>query len=313
MNSKKKTLSIMLSLAALSLIATGCGTVPPPELVAARKAYKHASLAQAEAPAELHKAKSSLDLAEAAFSDKPEAQSTRDLAYVAQRKAQLATAIARTRIAERQQKLAEEAYHAQQEKSARKTTDALAATRGDLAATRGDLAATERSRQAGVKALDSERAGREKAEARAATYEQRAKEAMDALAKLAAIKQEARGMVITLSGSVLFASNKFQLLTSARTRLNQVTKALLETKDRTLTVEGHTDSKGSDGYNLKLSKRRAEAVRTYLISRGYPAAQIRAEGLGEGRPVTDNGTAEGRANNRRVEIVVAPRIKAASL
>lgn len=306
MNSKQKTLSIFLTLAALSLIATGCATAPPPELVAARSAYKHASLARAEAPAELHKAKSSLDLAEAAFSDKPDAQSTRDLAYVAQRKAQLATAIARTRIAERQQKLAEEAYHAQQERSARKTTDALAATRGDLAA-------TERSRQAGVKALDSERASRVEAEARAATYEQRAKDAADALAKLAAVKQESRGLVITLSGSVLFASNKFQLLTSARTRLNQVTKALMETKDRRLTVEGHTDSQGSDGYNLKLSKRRAEAVRTYLISRGYPAAQIRAEGLGEGRPVTDNGTAEGRANNRRVEIVVAPRVKAASL
>jgi outer membrane protein OmpA-like peptidoglycan-associated protein len=308
-----RALSISLTLATLSLIATACGTVPPPELVAARSAYKHASLARTEAPAELHKAKSSLDLAEAAFSNKPEAQSTRDLAYVAQRKAQLATAIARTRVAERQQKLAEEQYRAQQQKSARKTTDALAAARGDLAATRDDLANTKRSGHATAKALDSERASRRDAEARAATYKQRAKDAIAALAKLAAVKQEARGLVITLSGSVLFASNKHKLLTSARSRLDQVSKALLETKDRKLTVEGHTDSQGSTAYNLKLSKRRANAVRSYLISRGYPAARVRAKGLGEERPVTDNGTAEGRANNRRVEIVVSPGTKAASL
>jgi outer membrane protein OmpA-like peptidoglycan-associated protein len=110
--------------------------------------------------------------------------------------------------------------------------------------------------------------------------------------------------VITLSGSVLFASNQSKLLPSAQSRLNQVADALMETKSRKLNVEGHTDSKGTASYNESLSQSRAESVRTYLISRGYPAEKIQAHGIGKDRPIADNASAEGRANNRRVEIVV---------
>jgi outer membrane protein OmpA-like peptidoglycan-associated protein len=193
---------------------------------------------------------------------------------------------------------------------AQQTKDALANTRGDLADTQGALANTERSRREGVKALGNERAARENAEAKATMYEQRAKDAADALAKLAAVKEEARGLVITLSGSVLFATNQSMLLSTAQTRLNQVATALLATKERSLIVEGHTDSKGSSAYNLGLSQRRADAVRSYLISRGYPSDQIRARGIGKERPITENSSVEGRANNRRVEIIVEPKIHA---
>ena len=124
------------------------------------------------------------------------------------------------------------------------------------------------------------------------------------LVKLAALKEETRGLVLTLSGSVLFASNKSELLPAARERLNQVATALLATKDRKLTVEGHTDSQGSNDFNQGLSQRRADAVRSYIISRGYSDRLIQASGIGEVRPVADNANSEGRANNRRVEIII---------
>jgi outer membrane protein OmpA-like peptidoglycan-associated protein len=73
-----------------------------------------------------------------------------------------------------------------------------------------------------------------------------------------------------------------------------------------IVVEGHTDSQGSDASNQELSRGRAQAVRDFLVSRGVPADRIRADALGSSRPVGDNKTPEGRASNRRVEIVVQP-------
>jgi len=93
-------------------------------------------------------------------------------------------------------------------------------------------------------------------------------------------------------------------LPAARTRLDQVADVLLTTPERNLTVEGHTDSQGSDSYNLDLSQRRADEVRNHLVQRGYQADRIKALGLGEGTPIADNASPEGRANNRRVEIVI---------
>ena len=113
-------------------------------------------------------------------------------------------------------------------------------------------------------------------------------------------------MVITLSGSVLFASNKDALLPAAQERLGQVADALKTQDDHKIVVEGHTDSQGSAASNQGLSERRAQSVVSYLVSRGVPTDKIRAQGLGPNRPVSDNATVEGRANNRRVEIIVQP-------
>ena len=142
-----------------------------------------------------------------------------------------------------------------------------------------------------------------------ADADQRASAAQEALARLAAVKQETRGMVITLSGSVLFASDKAVLLPDAMVRLGQVAEAMLATGDRIAVVEGHTDSRGSDSHNVDLSQRRADAVRHFLIARGYDSDRISAHGIGKDRPVADNRSAEGRANNRRVEIIVEPEKK----
>lgn len=135
--------------------------------------------------------------------------------------------------------------------------------------------------------------------------EQRAPDGQAALAKLATVRDEPRGMVITLTGGELFASNREVLLHEARTRLEQVAEVLLTNRERTLTVEGHTDSQGSQSHNRDLSQRRAEAVRRYLMGRGYQGNLIAVHGLGQGSPVADNATSEGRDQNRRIEIVIA--------
>jgi outer membrane protein OmpA-like peptidoglycan-associated protein len=88
--------------------------------------------------------------------------------------------------------------------------------------------------------------------------------------------------------------------------LDNVAIALKSTPDRNITVEGHTDSVGSRAFNMDLSLRRAQSVRDHLVSRGLPSETVRANGVGPDRPIASNGTADGRANNRRVEIVVSP-------
>ena len=134
--------------------------------------------------------------------------------------------------------------------------------------------------------------------------EKRTADALAELAKLAAVKEEERGLVVTLSGSLLFRSAESTLLSSAQVKLDQVAKALLAVRARNLIVEGHTDSQGSESYNQGLSQRRADAVRDYLVQKGYPADRIQARGKGKGSPIADNASPEGRANNRRVEIVI---------
>ncbi|HYI01520.1 OmpA family protein [Hyalangium sp.] len=164
--------------------------------------------------------------------------------------------------------------------------------------------------------VETERRAREEAERRAneqleaerearAEAERRATEALTRLERSGevGVREDARGMVLTLSGSVLFASGQAELLPSARNRLSEVAEALKQSPNA-LTIEGHTDSQGPDFYNEDLSLQRAEQVRDYLLSRGVPPDRIAVRGLGEYRPVASNSTPEGRANNRRVEIVL---------
>jgi outer membrane protein OmpA-like peptidoglycan-associated protein len=297
-----KTSIALLLLAPLGLLGA-CATVVPMELANARTAYHRASVGTAAqlAPAEVHKAKAALAEAEQSFVNDPKSQQTKDLAYVAERKAQLAEARGSFAAEEQRKSAAQGDLQNTRSQMAQKT-------KADLSDSRRDLAASERGREGEAAARATAEAGRAAAEASAAAADERARLSAKALADLAAVKQEPRGMVITLSGSVLFATDKYSLLPAAQERLNQVATALLTTQERRLVVEGHTDSQGSERYNLTLSQNRADAVRAYLVSRGYNANRIEAHGIGKARPVSENGTAEGRANNRRVEIIVAPQM-----
>ena len=129
------------------------------------------------------------------------------------------------------------------------------------------------------------------------------------MANSLAVKDEPRGTVITMPSGLLFASGKSDLLPGAQQKLDPVAEALSHETDHKIMIEGHTDSQGSDASNMDLSQRRAQNVRDYFTSHGVPNGQITATGVGESRPIGDNATAEGRANNRRVEIVVQPTEK----
>lgn len=101
---------------------------------------------------------------------------------------------------------------------------------------------------------------------------------------------------------VNFESNKAVLLESSKAILDRVAASLLEHPDVKVEVAGHCDAQGNDEYNLKLSTARASSVREYLIQLGVDAGRLVAVGYGETQPIADNGTAEGRAENRRVEL-----------
>jgi len=301
-NSNSSKTSVLLGVA---LIAAGCATVTPVELTTARASYARASSGPAVQllPADLHKAKVVLDAAETSFADEKASQKTIDLAYIADRTIQTVEAQAQTVLADQTVTKAKQDYQDKQAAGAKKTQATLVKTRLQL--TDAQAGEAKQAEQLGV-----EHAARQAADSKAAASEQRAVEseqktiaANDALAKLAA-KDEERGMVITLSGGVLFRSNDAQLLPAAQTKLDDVAVALL-TNGRPVSIEGYTDSKGSQSRNIDLSQRRAESVRSYLITRGLPADRVVAKGMGPDRPIADNGNAEGRANNRRVEIVVA--------
>lgn len=111
-----------------------------------------------------------------------------------------------------------------------------------------------------------------------------------------------RGMVLTL-GDVLFDTARSELKPGAMQTVDRLASFMREHASYQLLVEGHTDSIGQDDYNLQLSERRADAVRAALMSRGIGSDRVRVRGLGKSFPVADNGTAAGRQQNRRVEVV----------
>jgi outer membrane protein OmpA-like peptidoglycan-associated protein len=112
-----------------------------------------------------------------------------------------------------------------------------------------------------------------------------------------------RGLVSEIGG-VQFATGTADLSTSARESLARFSGIVASYPDLRFRIEGHTDNTGSVQTNEALSLRRAIAVRDYLISQGVAASSTDAAGLGSSRPIDDNATAEGRARNRRVEIVI---------
>jgi outer membrane protein OmpA-like peptidoglycan-associated protein len=269
------------TLSALVVFAgtAGCAaSIPPPELVNAHAVYERAShgpTAQVD-PTDLHTAKESLDLAQQSFDRDGDTLDTRDLGYTAERRTEAAEARARAMMAATQK----------DQVVAQVATAELGRANQELAAQGAQL--------------QSEVARRQAAEKRAA-------QASADLARIGSVKQETRGMVLTLSGSVLFTSGSSTLLPAAQVKLNDVADALVkQDPDSKIVVEGYTDSQGMASANQDLSQRRAQAVRDYLVSRGIAGDRVTAQGFGPSKPVADNASAEGRADNRRVEIVVQP-------
>ena len=117
------------------------------------------------------------------------------------------------------------------------------------------------------------------------------------------LRETESGVVVTL-GDVLFASGQAQLVEGGRSSLEEVVDLLQTEPDKKIRVEGHTDSRGDAEANLELSEKRAQAVREALISLGVAADRVTALGMGEDFPIASNEDEDGRAQNRRVDVIL---------
>jgi outer membrane protein OmpA-like peptidoglycan-associated protein len=315
---------LVIATCALVPLAACATTTPPAELVDARAAYATAAdTATESAPTELHAALLALNSAEATFKDAPKSVEVKDRAYIAQRRAELASARAAifmsherrdaanvklrslgaaavTELKETKENLDDAQQHARaSDRDVRGLKTDLKASEQNLKESESSLRVSESNASGLTTQLATETQARHDAESKLTAT-------LQAMHDLQSVKEEPRGLVITLSGAVLFASGQSVLLPAAQSALNNVAEALKATPNRAIRVEGHTDSQGTVQSNVDLSQRRGDAVRRYLVSRGIPEAGISASGMGQDHPVADNNTADGRANNRRVEIVLAP-------
>lgn len=107
-----------------------------------------------------------------------------------------------------------------------------------------------------------------------------------------------------ISENIFFEFDSFTLKADSKAKLDEVLAILNQYQNFNLSIEGHTDSSGPSAYNQTLSEKRAAAVRSYLVSRGVPAERVSSVGYGESNPIADNSTADGRAQNRRVELLL---------
>ncbi|MCR9159997.1 MAG: OmpA family protein [Nannocystaceae bacterium] len=276
-------LSGLLCTAAL---ASACAHEPSANLQTARALYAEAEQGHAAtvAKADLYEAKKALDEAESLKKRKRGSKLEKDLAYVAARKAQYAMTVADLAVARQDEK---EAYA--------QRTEVLESQRDR---SRNQLAKTEQE-------LNQKETMLRQAEAEQAALRNRLNDAMASLSEVATLKDEQGKMVITLNGSVLFKTASATLLPTAQRRLMEVAAVLREyDENNTIVVEGHTDARGSKDYNATLSLHRAQSVERFLEGQGVDDDALRAVGRGEAEPVADNDSPEGRANNRRVEIII---------
>jgi OmpA-OmpF porin, OOP family len=266
-----------------SLLGGGCTAGSPPvALEQARTAYaqaEHTPEVVANAPVPLREANQELQRAERVWADDHDAEEVQHLAALATQRVEIAKAAAEKKVAEAQIQQATE------------ERDQVLLDARTRAAQRSQLEAARATQQAQAAT----------AQAQAATSQ--VQQLQQELAALQA-KQTDRGLVLTL-GDVLFETGKADLRPGALRNLYPLVTFLQKYPERRVVIEGHTDNVGSDAYNLDLSQRRADAVRDFLLQNGVNAAQMSTRGYGKASPVASNNTAEGRQQNRRVELIIS--------
>lgn len=292
----QRTTALCTSLIAAGLLAACASTTPSPALEEARTVVSTAAgdpAVNQYAQLELKQATDTLAQADRVWADDRDASETNHLAYLARQRAEIATNTARSRQLDAN--IQQAGSDADRIRLQARTQEA------DAARLRAD-AQTRNAQRAQQQAMSAEqRAAQQQANAAAAQERVRALEAQ--LRDMEA-QQTERGLLVTL-GDVLFAFNKAELSAQAAPRLDKLANFLKQFPDRKLLIEGYTDSVGGDSYNQELSDRRAQAVRDALVQRGVDTSRITARGYGKAHPVADNASPEGRAMNRRVEIVIA--------
>jgi outer membrane protein OmpA-like peptidoglycan-associated protein len=185
-------------------------------------------------------------------------------------------------------------------------SEAAQAAAAAAAKAKSDMADSQAASATAIAAAQAE-----SEQARKAAAEQAEREKQELRNKLAVqlnlileTRDSARGLIVNIS-DVLFDTGKYTLRPGAREKLAKVSGIILAYPSLKLEVEGHTDSVGTDEYNMQLSENRASAVRDFLVQQGINTSSIAARGFGESQPVATNDTAAGRQQNRRVELVVS--------
>lgn len=128
-----------------------------------------------------------------------------------------------------------------------------------------------------------------------------------ASSEAASVSREGNLLALTFKGDVTFDTNSAVVRPGLYSELDRVSRVMNQYPNTVIRVEGHTDSRGSNEYNMELSNRRANAVKNLLVQRGIAANRIEAVGFGKTVPVASNDTESGRQKNRRVEIKIAPQ------
>ena len=257
-------------------------------------AVKQKAEEEAQAAAAAREAKARADAA-AEAQRRAEAEAQRQAAEQARIQAEKDRAAAEQAKLEAE-KMKQEALAAAQE-AARQKEEAEKA-KADAVAQQQALAADAAQARADAQKAESlrEQAEREKQELRARLLQQ--------LNQILATRDSARGLVANMS-DVLFRSGSFELAPGARERLAKVSGIILAYPSLHVSIEGHTDSVGSDDYNQTLSEMRAQAVRDYFVQQGITGSAIETHGYGKTAPIAGNDTPEGRQQNRRVELVLS--------
>ncbi|MCC6072840.1 OmpA family protein [Massilia sp. GCM10020059] len=238
------------------------------------------------APLEFKQASDALDQANAAAAKNESLETVDKLAYIAKQKIATAQEVAKQKAAEAD--IAKAGQQRDQVRLEARTAEAERA-KADAAAAQAQTAEAQRQ------AADAEAMARA-AQAKAAQLE-------SMMAELQAKKTE-RGMIITI-GDVLFATNQATLTPAGVATVRKLAEVLVQNPERTVLVEGFTDSTGGTAHNQALSERRANSVRDALLGMGVGRERVAARGYGEAHPVAPNDTAGNRQLNRRVEIVLS--------
>jgi outer membrane protein OmpA-like peptidoglycan-associated protein len=283
--------------------AAGCAISPQAEqqLEQARATYRGAAAdpaAQKYAPAELESAAGALGDAERAAAEGGPSELVRHNAYLAEQRARIAQRTAEARRAEAEIAAAgEERLRLQVE--AREREAAAARERARLAE------AQRREAEARAALLENERLERERQASAAAGLTAEVERLESELAEMRA-RQTERGWVVTLNNDLLFDTGASTLKPGGERALDNLVRFLESHPERSVAIEGFTDSTGSKALNQTLSEKRAWAVKAALVARGISSTRIEARGYGPSFPVASNDTAAGRQLNRRVEIVIDP-------
>lgn len=125
------------------------------------------------------------------------------------------------------------------------------------------------------------------------------------LAQIAETKRTEHGIVTKLKGDITFASGASNVKSNAQTNIQKISQIISKYPEDIVKVVGHTDSTGSDSKNQSLSQQRAQSVKSIMLANGVPEGSITVVGMGENQPISSNETVDGRAQNRRVEILIS--------